>query len=231
MKSGFDINKINGDGYLIIPLSMSNLAGKQNPKECYKVLEYFFKKLETYSNDVILLYTNGLYFNSEEISFEKRKKTNEQMINHSLEIRRLIENKKQFMPRAFHFLPMDYVILNSPQFTQFFKILKKLELSDTKFKECILIDLNGRKYIEANINFILEELAIAHILRQQLVELPKTLVHSDMWRLIVYPGKYLESDLYQWKNKILPQNKCKNIFSGSQYDFHQKKIFSFDESQ
>ena len=94
MKSGFDINKIQGDGYLILPLSMSRLATGQSPEFCYSLLEEFVKKLETFSSDVVLLYTNGLYFNSEEVSFENRKKTTQQALNHIYVFRNLIESRK-----------------------------------------------------------------------------------------------------------------------------------------
>ena len=71
MRSGFDINKIQGDGYLVIPLSMARLSTGQSPEETYKVFHYFSKKLAIYTNDVILLYTSGLYFNDKNITYEK----------------------------------------------------------------------------------------------------------------------------------------------------------------
>ena len=98
MKTGFDINRIQDDGYLILPLSMSRLATGQSPEFCYEVLGAFLEKLETFSSDVVLLYTNGLYFNSEEVSFENRKKTTQQALNHIQALRKLIEKKKEFIP-------------------------------------------------------------------------------------------------------------------------------------
>ena len=38
MKSGFDINRIQEDGYLIFPLSMNRLATGQNPEVAYSRL-------------------------------------------------------------------------------------------------------------------------------------------------------------------------------------------------
>ena len=229
MKSGFDINQIRGDGYLIVPLSMARLAKEQNQKNCYAILDHFIPKLQTLSNDVIFLYTNGIYFNTEEISFENRKKTNQQMINHSIALRKLIQKSKKYVPHAFHFLPADYVILNSPQFEQFFIKLKKLEKKDKKFRDCIKKDIGERPYSEANVNFILEEVAITHIIRQHLVDLPKTLVKNDIWRLIVYPGKYMQTDLYQWKYNLLPKPDTTNPYAGAQYDFETKKLFVFND--
>ena len=229
MRSGFDINLIQGDGYLVIPLSMIRLGNSQSPEETYKIFHYFSKKLATFTNDVILLYTSGLYFNDENITYEKRVKINEQMINHSLALRKLIQKKKEFMPGAFHFLPIDYIILNCKDFRVFFNKLKKLVKEDKKFKECVKIDMGKREYNEANENFILEEVAVAHIIKERLVEFPRTLVKNDIWRLIAYPGTYMESDKYQWNNKILPQNDTINPFRGTQYDFEKKKLFIYSE--
>lgn len=230
MKTGFDINRIHGDGYLILPLSMSRLATSQSAEYCYQVLEDFISKFETFSNDVILLYTNGLYFNSEEISFENRKKTNQQALNHIYAFRNLIEKRKQFMPGAIHYLPIDYIIFNSPYFKEFFHKLKNLEKEDETFRNLLISDSQDRKYTEANINFLIEEIVVTHIIRQKLVELPKTLVRNDVWRLIAYPGKPLLSDIYQCQKKELPEQKNNNPYAAAQYNLESKEIIIFDET-
>ena len=226
MKSGFDINKLTGDGYLILPLSMSKLAHEhgQDPNQVYDTLEYFSHKLETLSNDVVFLYTYGLYFNTDAVAFEERKKLNQQILNHSRALRNLIEKRKKFMPAAFHYMSFDHVILNSPQFGEFFDLLKKTEKEDEMFRKELQKDMLGREYNEANLNFILEEITVSHILTQHLVDLPRTLVRRDIWRLIAYPGPCINALRYQWKNKILPQKDLVNPYSGGQYDLN-KKIF------
>ncbi len=229
MKSGFDINKIKDDGYLVLPLSMSRLATGQSPELCYEVLENFIQKLETFSSDVVLLYTNGLYFNSEEVSFENRKKTTQQALNHIQAFRSLVESRKKFIPGAIHYLPIDYVILNSPVFKEFFSTLKNLEKNDESFRKLLVLDSKNAEYTEANANFIIEEIAVAHIIRQGLVEFPKTLVKNDAWRLVAYPGKPLLSDIYQWKNNILPKKETKNPYAGAQYDLENKHLVIFDD--
>ncbi len=229
MKSGFDINRIQEDGYLILPLSMSRLAKGQTPQFCYEVLSKFLQKIETFSNDVVFLYTNGLYFNSDEVSSENRKKTNQQILNHVSALRHLIESRKQFIPNAIHYLPIDYVMVNSPQFKECFDLLKKLEAEDATFKDSLSKDADGREPTEANANFLVEEIAVAHILRQKLVELPRTLVRTDAWRLIAYPGEPLLSDIYQWKKKILPQKEDANLYGGAQYNLDTSTLVVFDE--
>lgn len=229
MKSGFDLNRIEGDGYLILPLSMSRLAKGQTPEYCYQILGTFLKKIESFSNDVVFLYTNGLYFNSEEISFENRKKTNQQVFNHVSALRNLISKERQFIPGAIHYLPVDYVILNAPEFKEQYDALKKLETEDPEFRDALANDSKGREYTEANVNFLIEEIATAHILRQKLVDLPRTLVRSDAWRLLAYPGEPLKSDVYQWKKRALPQ-KSDNPYGGSQYNLEAEHLVIFDEA-
>jgi hypothetical protein len=224
MKSGFDINKLTGDGYLILSLSMSRLAHGhgQDPEQIYETLEFFTEKLETLSNDVVFLYTYGLYFNTDAVAFEERKKLNQQILNHSRALRNLIGKKKKFIPAAFHYMSFDYVVLNSPYFGDFFDLLKKAEKEDATFREKIAKDMVGRDYNEANVNFILEEIAVAHILRQHLVDLPRTLVRRDIWRLIAYPGPCINGERYQWQHKILPQKDTINPYAGGQYNLKEK---------
>ncbi len=229
MKSGFDINRIQGDGYLILPLSMSRLAKSQTPEFCYEILRTFLQKVETFSNDVIFLYTNGLYFNSDEVSFENRKKTNAQIFNHTSALRNLIQKGREFIPGAIHYLPVDYVILNAPEFRVHYDALNKLEAEDTGFKEALAADSEGREYTEANTNFLIEEIAIVHTLRQKLIELPRTLVRADTWRLVAYPGAPLVSDIYQWKKKLLPQGSD-NPYGGAQYNLDTKQLVIFDDT-
>jgi len=229
MRNGFDINRIKGDGYLVIPLSMSRLSNSQSPEETYEIFQFFAKKLETFSNDMVLLYTGGLYFNDEAVTYEKRIKLNAQMSDHVLKLRKLIETRKEFMPGAFHFLPIDYVILNSKEFRPFFKTLKDLVKIDEDFKACVKQDMGEREYNEARENFILEELVVSHIIKERMVEFPRTLVKNDTWRMIIYPGNYLKSDEYQYDRKILTQNKGVNPFSGTRYDFDMKKLVVYGE--
>jgi hypothetical protein len=100
-------------------------------------------------------------------------------------------------------------------------------MSDPTFREILVADSRDRKYTEPNMNFLIEEIVVAHILREKLVDLPRTLVKSDAWRLIAYPGLPLASDIYQWNNRILPQKEGFNPYAGSQYDLTSEKLCVF----
>lgn len=192
------------------------------------MVRIFEKKIQILGLDAVFLYTNGLYYNDDNPALKVRKKTNGQMISHSNAIRNLIIKKRKYMLQAIHFVPWDYIVLNSSRFVVYYERLKQLYKEDKKFHDLVLEALKDRKETEAHANFIIEELAVTHIIRQKEIELPKALVKKDNYRLIAYPGSPLKADIYQWKKKILPQNKD-FPFYGSHYDLDKKVIYNFDE--
>ena len=209
---------------------MSRMAAGQSPEDCYDTLSYFEDKLESFNNDAVLMYTNGLYFNTEDITFEKRIKTNAQILAHSTKMRNLIDKKRKFIPKAIHFMPIDYIILNSPRYLDMFSTLKKKEREDVAFQSLLKIDLNGRDYTEANVNFFLEEIAVAHLITEQFVDLPTTLARQDEWRLICYPGSTIKSQVYVYQQKILERNSaCINEYRGTMYNFADKILEVFSD--
>ena len=228
----FDINKIPTDGYLVLPLSMSRLSSKkgQSPEEIFEIIKFFETKVSEVGIDFIFLYTNGLYYNNDESALSVRKKTNVQMIEHKNKILNLMIKSKKYIPQAAHFIPWDYIILNCPQYQEYYQKLVNLKNTDTTFKKILEEGLNGREATEANLNFIVEEIVVTHLIRQRLIEFPKTLVKQDKFRLIIYPGTFLKADLYQWKKKILPQTDKgnENPYYASHYDFSKKVVCNFD---
>ncbi len=209
---------------------MSRISAGQTAEDCYEMLTYFEDKLESFDNDAILLYTNGLYFNTEDVAFEKRVKMNAQILNHSVHMRSLISRDRKFIPKAIHLMPIDYIILNSEEYVTMFATLKKIETEDSTLRSLIKEDIKEREYTEANINFILEEIVVAHLIREQFVDLPSTLARSDDWRIICYPGKALKSEIYIHQNKFLARNKdCKNEYRGTHYNYKEKVLEVFDE--
>jgi len=228
-----DINKLPTDGYLIFPLSMSRLQGDQSAKKCMEYLELLDEKVGVPGIDIVFLYTNGPYFNTEDLAYKVRKTTNKEMLSHKKALQKLIIRKKTYMPSAFHFLPFDYVVLNSDYFERFFDKLKIAKKKDRQFKRYLIEGLEGRKDNEANINFLLEEITASHIIREQLVEFPKSLAKKDSFRLIVYPGPVFKAESYVWQKKILPRNKLGRInkYNSSYYDPKSKILRWFDEME
>lgn len=171
----------------IFPLSMSRLAHGQSPEECYEMIKYFESKVSEVGIDLIALYTNGLYYNAIEPALEVRKRTNGQMIAHRNSLYKLLIKEKKFVPQAVHFLPWDYTILDTARFDEFLQILKKVNETDPEFHELLLQGLVQREENEANISFLIEEIVVTHLIREQMISFPKTLVKKDTFRLVVYP--------------------------------------------
>jgi hypothetical protein len=216
-----DINKLPNDGYLVFPLSMSRLQKGQSPGECMDILERFNDKVSVPSIDVVFLYTNGLYFNTDDQSFAMRKKTNGQMLSHRNALKKLIMNRKdipKYIPNAFHFLPFDYVILNADNYQSYFERLQRSYRSDAGFKSAVRDSMTGRPADEANVNFIIEELVISHLIRNHEIEFPKTIVSKDTFRLIVYPGSVIPADAYCYKHRLLPRKERGQRYQGALYD-------------
>lgn len=227
-----DLTRLPADGYLVFPISMGRIGNTQNPEECYGWLEFFEKKITMVGLDVIFLYSNGLYYNDEESVLEVRKRTNGQMLSHSNAVRNLIIKKRRYMPQAIHFVPRDYIILNAKNFQLYYGKLKKYDKENEEFHKFVCAAVREKKESEANINFVIEELAVIHIIRQREIEFPKTLVKKDNFRLMAYPGPPINADIQQWKRKILPQkerDKKTNPFYASMYDLENKKIYNYDE--
>ncbi len=221
-----DISRLPNDGYLIFPLSMSRLQTSQNPEACYQALAYFDQKIPVISNDVVFLYTNGLYYNTEESALSVRVRTLAQMLGHKNALQRVILQNREFVPQAMHFLPWDFVTLNGPQFESFVHALRRHHLIHPEFQQAVRLSLGEREETEANVNFLLEEIAVTHLLREKMVELPKSLVKQDTFRLICYHGPHMPADAYQWQNHLLPLNEeCTNPYRASHYDLEAHLLF------
>jgi hypothetical protein len=229
-----DINKLPTDGYVIFPLSMSRLHGDQSPKKCINYISTLDTKIHIPGNDIVFLYTNGLYFNTKESAYTVRSKTNQLMIEHRNALKKLILKKVQsdrYIAGAFHFLPFDYIILNSDEYQRYFDILVQCAKDDKDLKTLLKNSLKNREYFAGNVNFMLEEIVVGHILREHLVELPKTLVKNDTFRLITYPGPIFKPEVYVWQDKLLPQKDKKKLgrYYNSYYDPKKKVLYKFNE--
>ncbi|MDE1901762.1 MAG: hypothetical protein KGI37_08980 [Alphaproteobacteria bacterium] len=227
----YDINKLPEDGYLILPISISRIEKGQSPEVCYEVLEYFEGKLSRFGLDVVILYTDGLYFNNDQSAITIRKRTNEKVASHKNRLESMIIKSHRFMPQAFHYLPWDYALLNSDNFQGNFNKLMTRYKKDPELRRAVMCDLGNRPASAANIGFVLEEVVVTHLMRQKLVSLPRTLVKEDNFRIIIYPGEYVNSDFYQFKHGILPINKKLGKrgypYGAGHYNFDQKIFYDF----
>lgn len=224
-----DINRLPEDGYLVLPLSMSRLATSQSPEACYRIFEQFESKISVMGLDVALIYTNGLYFNTDEAALPLRTRSIEQMTSHKNAVLNLIHKNKRYIPGAFHFLPWDYVVLAGKNFSAHLNTLKAFYQRSPAMQSAVRADLGSRAVTEANINFVLEEVCASHLIRTHLVELPKTLVRADNWRLLIYPGPPIAADICQYQNGILPSAMQDSPYAACHYDASASKLYDFSQ--
>lgn len=230
----FDIPNVKNSGQLILPLSMAKLHTEQNPQEIYDFLAHFEERIQDAHVDVYLLYTNGLHFNTKEDSLDLRRKSSSKISRHAQTLKSIVDKKGKFIPKAFHYLAWDSLILNCPLYSDFLSLLNKEYSKKSTFYDAVTIDIEslGRNVNEENICFILEELVVTHIIRQKLISLPTCLsCNSDSWRLISYPGNALISDVSISQGNILPRNNEKrftNKYHNAFYDWKNKILLDYD---
>lgn len=235
-KGNFDIATVPKNGYLIFPLSMSRLSNAQAPSLLYEFLKFFETKIKVISLDVIFLYTNDLYLSVEGRAIEIRKKVLHQMINHKTEFLSILFGERKYVPSAFHFLPWDYAVLNSERFSELHASLVKAKKENKGFQEALLRDLKkaGREETDANINFLIEEIIVSHLLAQKEIPLPHTLTIPDGYRLICYPGNPLFSWVYAYQNNLVPKRtdlpEGHLLFARSFYNIDNKILIDFDST-
>ncbi len=229
MNDFYDLNRLPKNGTIVMPLSQSKLHTSQNPKSIYEFLEFFSTKIKSISVDVVFLYTNSLYQNNNGNSHEIKLKTTNQMTRHKLELSKLITDWREYTPQAFHFLPWDYIILNTDVYIKFLTALNQLFRINREFQNIVESDLHNITS-KPNISFILEELVITHIIRQNYVKLPKTLATESGWRLVAYNGPCLKSDVYLLQNAILPINQTlyDRRYTNCLYDYQANCLIHLD---
>lgn len=231
----FDLNTVPQNGFLIFPLSMSRLSNALSAEKIYEFLAFFEAKLSHQSIDVILLYTNGLYLNSDENSSVLRKKLLNQMINHKSSFESMILKKKKFIPGSFHYLPWDYAILNASKYNDERARLAAHFNDDLPFRKALQYDLNiaGQKATEANLQYLLEELIISHLITEKEISFPHRLAHEDGWRLLCYPGFPPVSLVYLWQKNLLGNrndlSKTHQVFARSLYHMEDRVLIDFKQ--
>jgi len=202
-----EIRAVPENGQFILPLSMSKLHNGQSPQKIIEFLNGFIPRLRGRSYDVVLIYTDGLYSNTEQIASAVRPKTINRVRNHVAGMRSLISDQPGYISHAFHFLPWNTVLTQTG--SEFEKIAKKIRIlyaSDPDFRNLIQVDLKGRENTAANRAFILEEIAFSHAIREGYTKLPHYLSDIKSWRMFCYPGKPIRSEIYAIKRASLPKN-------------------------
>ena len=227
---GHDLKRVPPNGTLILPLSCTRLHGAQQPRELFQFLEFFKGKVQYPSIDVVLLYTDALYNNDVSAALTLRQKNTHRIIRHRMELRRIIKKTNEYIPTAFHYLPWDFVTLNADPWDQCMSRLEKAYRSDPDLRGFVAADLNERGVSDANVRFVLEEIAVTHLIREKLVAFPRFLSADDSWHLVAYPSGVLLTDAYVHSAGLLPTNSNhpREAFRRHFYDARERRLVQLE---
>ena len=207
----FDIRRLRGPGHLILPLSMAKLNTSQSPVEVFKFLsDNIDPKVEIPGIDVLLLFTCGLYQHAG-VGSAERNKTANITSRYVARFKKLVASHHYYIPGAFIFLDWNHFIFNARSYPEMLSDLNKAYAKQGRLRRAVELDLlsQGREASSNNVGFILEELVVQHIFREQLVELPRYLSSAEGWSLLAYPGNTLLSDVYMSQAGLLPPQQAR----------------------
>lgn len=220
-----DIKRLPNNGTVIMPLSISALHGYQSPARICEFLAFFVKKVQQVTNDVVFLYTDGLYLNAFEPGLELHRRILNRVVQHKAGLVKLL-GSEPFVPRAFHYLTWNECLIRSDHFLDKLRTLEKHANADPTFRACIQHDMGAREMTDATVRFILEEVVMSHSLRNAEIELPKLLSPTNEWTLITYPGPCMQSEVYVHRRDLLHRSHA-STYSAATYDITQSCLMDF----
>jgi len=227
----YDINKFPAKrGILIIGISMPYIDKKQSPKNLFKTTSPLTSKIKMSGVGDVMVYSDGLYMNSDEKSSILKKKYQKLMEDHKEGYLKIIKKDIYLIPSAFTFTTWSQLILNCPKFQKLFVKLKKIYTKDKDFQRCVKLDITSakRKVNQNTINYILEEVLLDYLVAKGKVRLQNDYVlDKEEWILNCYNGKPHRSHVYIHQKNLL-KIKSNNIYQNSWYDLDNKKLYEFD---
>ncbi|MDD5318789.1 MAG: hypothetical protein PHF79_03175 [Candidatus Pacebacteria bacterium] len=227
-----DINKLPATwGILLFPISMSRIDNSQSPQEYENYLKSFTSKVQTPKVGIHFFYTEGLYMNFEEKTYETKNAFIQKMVNHKNGIKKIL--KKNFMEfqieKAFTFQSWFQMCLSSNDFLSVLKQAQDLYNTDIKFQALLKKDaeLVGRELDEKQLQFFLEEFVFSYLAVYGKFEIANPYIEGkEEWELLAYPGKPFLSQVYFVQKNILGLKKKDKSFIGH-YDLNEKKYYDF----
>jgi len=228
----FDINKLpKGPGITVVGISMPLIGNRQNPKECIKSTNHIIPKIKESGVGAVILYTDGLYLNSDEKAMILKTKFQKIIEDHKRGYLKLIKKNVSLIPKAFSFVTWSQLLLDSPNFVDFLQKIKEIYKKDKKFQKYVKEDIIsiGKKVNDNNISYILEEILLDYLITKGKVRLQNDFVQDHQkWILNCYHGKPHRSQVYLHQENLL-KLKSTNQYENSLYDLKNKKIYSFDK--
>ncbi|USN43861.1 MAG: hypothetical protein H6500_05730 [Candidatus Woesearchaeota archaeon] len=226
-----DINKFPAEtGLLLFGISMSKISNSQSAKKCFEYIEHLVCKIEKPHVGLNFIYSDYLYFNSDEQALALKNKFQALMIAHKNEFQKILNKHKWYVQSAVAFMTWGQFILEAKEFPAYLGKLKKLYETDELFRQYLKKDAIdcGVELTENQKLFFLEEILLIYLVAKGRIALHNDFVQGkEKWKLFCYPGKTLYSEIYLFQINPFKLSNPENKYENSYYDLEEKKIYDF----
>jgi hypothetical protein len=228
----FDINKLPmKEGILVFGISMSKISNIQNAKKCFEYMNHFIPKVIKPMVGLNFLYSDNLYYYSNDPAVKLKKKYEVLVSSHKYEFLKILKKFPAYIPKSFSFTTWSQQMLESNNFAFYLGKLQKKYKDDKKFKKLVQKDirLSGRRVNSNNVNYILEEVLMFYLISKGKVRLHNDYIQDkEKWILLAYPGKPLFSEIYFFQKNWFKLENPKNKYENCYYDLEEQKLYNYD---
>lgn len=231
----YDLNQLpQEEGLLIMGISMNRIGNRQSAEKCFADMEYVESKIKiTDGVGLVTLYSDYLYFHSDEPAKTLRDRYKDLMFQHKNGFMSLLSHSDVwFVKKAFSFSTMGQMMLdNASEFSKALQKVTDLYANDSAFADCVNFDAGLANHGLGNgeIMFILEEITLFYLAAKGKLSFSNRFVSgTEKWTLFMYPGKPLKSEVYLFQNNPLKLSNPRNRFENASYDLEGKKLYEYN---
>lgn len=229
-KQFFDINQLpQEEGVLVFGISMSKIAHEQDAESYFSHLKHFYEKIETTAGvGAVFLYGDYLYLlTQEEDPYTLHRRYTNLMTQHKQALLKKI-NHSHLVPQALSFLTWGQVIVDNPNFIDYFNKLKKKYNEDPDLQDHVKRDSGERTITESQIDFILQESLFFYLISKGKVQLKNDFLNGrEQWILSCYPGNPLRTETYLYQENVFNLANKSNQYESSFYDLKNELLYDY----
>ena len=233
MSDFFDITQFpQEEGILLLGVSMNRIGNRQSPENTFRDLSHIDTKIrKTEGIGLVTLYSDYLYFHSDEPASALRDRYKELMVAHKNGFLNLLSKDSAWVKKAFSFLTFGQLLLdNADVFPAALETILKLYDSDASFREAVHFDAShsGHGLSEKERMFIFEEIAIFYLAAKGKLRFNNQFVQgTEKWVLQMYPGKPLKSEFFLFQKNPLNLSNPGNRFENAYYDLSSRILYDY----
>lgn len=194
----YDINQLpQEEGLIVLGISMNRIGNVQSSEDCFNQISYLASKIvKTEGVGLVTLYSDYLYFHSDEPAYMLRDRYKELMVAHKDGFMNLVKKDPVWIPKAFSFLTFGQLILdNSKEFKSAFDKIFTMYSEDEQFQKYVHEDIKktDHGFGEKDVVFILEEITYMYLGAKGSLTFNNYFINkTEKWVLNAYPGAPLK---------------------------------------